>query len=127
MPTLGGIVAGVAEEFLAGASWGTGLAAVAVVVLIGAPRVKPLAKEAIKGYLRLAHEAQGSAAEVAEQAQDLYAEAKDEYETDRAGAVTAGPAAPPGGTSRVATSGAKEGTDGTTAEIAVEEELILGP
>ena len=73
------------------------LAAAAVVVVLGAPRAKPLAKQAIKGYLAGTQRAREWAAEATEQWQDLVAEAKYEYESElRAEDVpaVAAPAAP---------------------------------
>lgn len=62
-----------------GASWGIPLMAVAAVAMVGAPRAKPLAKGAIKGYLKVTERMRELAAEATEQIQDLYAEAKYEY------------------------------------------------
>jgi len=49
--------------------------------MIAGPRAKPLAKQAIKGYFAAAHKVREAAAEAVEQAQDLYAEAKYEYQS----------------------------------------------
>jgi hypothetical protein len=106
MPKSGEILAEAVEEFIAGASWGTGLAVVALAALVGAPHAKPLAKEAIKGCLRLNHEAQRWAAGAIEQVEALYAEAKDEYEAGRIGsALAAGTAAGDASTETVAAAG----------------------
>ncbi len=69
------------EGVLGGTSWGVGVAAVAVVAMVGGPRAKPLAKQAIKGYLAATERVREMAAEATEQLQDLYAEAKYEYES----------------------------------------------
>ena len=69
------------EGVLGGTSWGVGIAAFAVVAMIGGPRAKPLAKQAIKGYLAATERVREMAAEATEQLQDLYAEAKYEYES----------------------------------------------
>jgi hypothetical protein len=69
------------EGVLGGTSWGVGIAAFAVVAMVGGPRAKPLAKQAIKGYLAATERVREMAAEATEQLQDLYAEAKYEYES----------------------------------------------
>ncbi len=66
-----------------GGVWGLGLVAVAAVVVI--PRAKPLAREAMRGYFAVTEGARTWAAEAGEQVQDLYAEAKHEYEAEREG------------------------------------------
>jgi hypothetical protein len=58
-----------------------GVAAITAVAMVGAPYAKPLAKRAIKGYFRVTQRARELAAEANEQLQDLYAEAKYEYES----------------------------------------------
>lgn len=60
---------------------GLGVTALAVAAVIGAPRAKPLAKKAIKGYLTATQRARELTAESTEKLQDLYAEAKYEFET----------------------------------------------
>ncbi|HLH22091.1 MAG TPA: DUF5132 domain-containing protein [Chloroflexota bacterium] len=72
------VAAGVGEAV--GGIWGLGLVAVGAVIL--APRAKPLAKQAIKGYLAATERAREMMAETGEQLQDLYAEAKHEYESE---------------------------------------------
>jgi hypothetical protein len=64
-----------------GVGWGIGGAAVATALLIGGPRAKPLMKSAIKGYLSATSRIRSTAAEATETFQDLYAEAKHEYES----------------------------------------------
>lgn len=60
---------------------GLGVTALAVAAVVGAPRAKPLAKKAIKGYLTATQRAREWTAESTEKLQDLYAEAKYEFET----------------------------------------------
>jgi Sec-independent protein translocase protein TatA len=69
-------------EAVVGGPWGLGLAAVGAVVLVGGPRAKPLAKQAIKGYLAATQRVRELAAEATEQVQDLYVEAKYEYQAE---------------------------------------------
>ena len=71
----------IVEGVLGGTSWGVGAIAIAAVAVVGAPRAKPLAKQAIKGYLAATERMREMAAEATEQIQDLYAEAKYEYES----------------------------------------------
>ena len=78
------LAAGVGEAV--GGIWGIGLVAVGAVVL--APRAKPLVKQAIKGYLATTERAREMMAEANEQLQDLYAEAKHEYESELTEATT---------------------------------------
>jgi hypothetical protein len=68
------------DTVFGGSPLGLGIAAVAVVGVLAAPRLKPVAKSAIIGYLSLTERAREWAAEAVEQVQDLYAEAKYEYE-----------------------------------------------
>jgi hypothetical protein len=96
-----------AEAILAETPVGLGIAAAAVVAIVGARRAKPLLKRGIVGYLAAAGGARGMVtrtgeraremvAEAGEQLQDLYAEAKHEYEAERvAAAESAEPAAGP--------------------------------
>lgn len=60
---------------------GLGVTALAVAAVVGAPRAKPLAKQAIKGYLTATQRVREWTAESTEKLQDLYAEAKYEFET----------------------------------------------
>jgi hypothetical protein len=76
-----GLLEDLAEGLLGGTVWGIGLAAAAVAVVAG-PRAKPAAKSAIKGYFAATQRVREWAAEASEQAQDLYAEAKYEYESE---------------------------------------------
>ncbi len=72
-------VAGVVESVTGLPAVGVGLATVAAVV-VGARAAKPLAKGTLRGYFALTHGTRRWAAEAKEQMQDLYAEAKHEYE-----------------------------------------------
>jgi len=74
------LVAGVTESV--GFGIGAGVIAVAAGVLVGAGLLKPLTKGAIKGYLVATQGVRGAVAGATESMQDLYAEAKHEYETD---------------------------------------------
>jgi hypothetical protein len=86
-----------AEAVLGETPLGLGIAAAAVVAILGAKTAKPLVKRGIVGYLAVAggaremmtrtgERARELAAEAGEQMQDLYAEAKQEYEAERAAA-----------------------------------------
>ncbi len=72
----------VVDGIFGGSPWGLGLVAAAAVVAVAGPRAKPLAKGAIKGYLAATDRAREWVAEASEQMQDLYAEAKHEYESE---------------------------------------------
>ncbi|MFN0073822.1 MAG: hypothetical protein ACKVVP_20270 [Chloroflexota bacterium] len=73
-------------EGVVGSSFGTvGVVAVAAAALIGGPRLKPLAKGAIVGYLAATHRMREWMAEANETVQDLYAEAKYEFEATSSG------------------------------------------
>lgn len=69
------------EGFLESIGWGIGGAAVATAVLVGGPRAKPLAKNVVKGYLSATNRLRELTAEASETFQDIYAEAKHEYES----------------------------------------------
>jgi hypothetical protein len=71
----------IVEGVLGGTSWGVGAIAIAAVAVVGAP----LAKQAIKSYLAATERVREMAAEATEQIQDLYAEAKYEYDSQLAG------------------------------------------
>ena len=73
------------EGFFESIGWGIGGAAVAAAVIVGGPRAKPLAKGAIKGYLTATQRVRELTAEASESFQDLYAEAKHEYESQLRG------------------------------------------
>lgn len=73
------------DDVAEGAAIGVGALAVGAVALIGAPRAKPLAKQAIKGYLAVTERARGALAEAGERVQDIYAEAKVEYDSEAQG------------------------------------------
>ena len=67
MPALGEVVGGVLEGVGMRAPWGLGLAAAVALAVVSVPRAQPLAKQAIKGYLRLARRAREWAAEATEE------------------------------------------------------------
>jgi hypothetical protein len=82
----------VVEGVLGGTAWGVGFSVIAAAAVVGSPYVKPLAKQAIKGYLTVSEGARKGyadatqrarewTAESTERLQDLYAEAKYEHET----------------------------------------------
>jgi|SRR5579883_1837315 hypothetical protein len=75
------LVDGVSESL----GLGVGLVAVAAAVLVGGRLMKPLAKGAIKGYLTVTHGMREAVAGASESVQDLYAEAKHEYESQGRG------------------------------------------
>lgn len=91
MPGLDDLVEGV----FGGVGWGVGLAAVAVAALVGGSRAKPLAKQAVKGYLAASQRVREWSAEATEQLQDIYAEAKYEYESGVTEEAPAEPEAAP--------------------------------
>src|SRR4051812_31642452 len=72
----------VVDGIFGGSPWGLGLVAVAAAVAVAGPRAKPVAKGVIKGYLATTERAREWVAEASEQIQDLYAEAKHEYESE---------------------------------------------
>jgi hypothetical protein len=72
-----------AFEIVTGNSvWGLALAGVAGVAILGGRRAKPLARGAIKGYLGSREWARERFAEATERVQDLYAEARYEYQQE---------------------------------------------
>lgn len=71
------IVGGLVESI----GWGVGGVVIVGALLVGGPRAKPLAKGAIKGYLTATRRVREAAAEASESLQDIYAEAKHEYES----------------------------------------------
>lgn len=77
------------EGAVGGAAWGAGFAAAAGVALIGGARGKPLAKRAMKAYLVVTQRGREWVAENTERVQDVYAEARYEYETELASQETA--------------------------------------
>ncbi|MCL5266071.1 MAG: DUF5132 domain-containing protein [Chloroflexi bacterium] len=70
----------VVEGVIGGTSWGLGLGIAAGALLLAARGGRPLMKGAVKGYLTLSEKVKEATAEVAEELQDVYAEAKAEYE-----------------------------------------------
>lgn len=76
------LVDDVVEGILGGTSWGVGVLAVGAAALVAGPRAKPLAKQAIKGYMAGTRRVREWGAEATERLQDLYAEAKYEYESE---------------------------------------------
>jgi hypothetical protein len=70
------------DDVVEGAAFGIGAVAVGAMAIFGGPKAKPYAKRAMKGYLTVAHRAQEAAAEAAERVQDLYHEARHEYESE---------------------------------------------
>ncbi len=75
----------VIEGSVGAALWGAALVAGGAAAAVASPRAKPLAKRAMMGYLALTERTRGAVAEVVEQVQDLYAEAKYEYQSQLAG------------------------------------------
>jgi len=98
------LVAGVTESV--GFGIGVGVVAIAAGVLVGAGLVKPLSKGAIKGYLGATRGVRGAVAGATESMQDLYAEAKHEYETQ---SRHEGPSKAEAGTSTSGLGGAEPG------------------
>jgi hypothetical protein len=72
------------EGAVGGAAWGAGFAAAAGAALLGGTRGKPLAKRAMKTFLVAQQRGREMVAEGAERIQDVYAEAKYEYEAELA-------------------------------------------
>jgi hypothetical protein len=73
------------DDVVEGAAFGIGAVAVGAMAIFGGPKAKPYAKRAMKGYMTVAHRAQEAAAEAAERVQDLYHEARHEYESELSG------------------------------------------
>jgi hypothetical protein len=69
-------------EVTLGGPWGLALVAGGAAAMIAGPRAKPLAKQAIKGYFAATQRVREVAGEAVEQVQDLYAEAKYEYQSE---------------------------------------------
>jgi hypothetical protein len=69
------------EGAVGGALWGAALVAGGATAAIAGPRTKPLLKRAMVGYLALTERTRTAIAEAGEQLQDLYAEAKYEYQS----------------------------------------------
>jgi hypothetical protein len=80
----------VVDDVIEGAAVGIGVIAVGAIAVFGGPRAKPYAKRAIKGYLTATQRAREAVAEAAERAQDLYAEARYEYEAELNGSNGSG-------------------------------------
>ena len=72
------------EFFGASAGWIVGIGVTLGVASALTDGSKPLAKRAIKGYFAVTDRVKVAAAELGENLQDLYAEAKMEYDTGRA-------------------------------------------
>ena len=89
MPALGDLIGTVVEGAGLSSPLGIGLVAVTAVAVVGRNRAKPLAKGAIRGGLALTRRVQAGAAELGEQWQDLYAEAKHEHQQEIKEAATA--------------------------------------
>jgi len=70
----------VVDGVVGGTTWGLGVAMVAGAVLLVGKGGRPLAKRTIKGYLVLTERARELTAEATEQLQDIYAEARAEFE-----------------------------------------------
>ena len=70
-----------------------GIAVAAVAAVVVAPRAKPLLKKAIIGYLTASERAREAVAEAGEQLQNVYAEARYEFESGSRG-ETGGPGGP---------------------------------
>jgi hypothetical protein len=86
MSLIGDLIDGVLE----GTGWAAGVAIVLGVAAVGARRDSPLVKEVIKGYLTVSERVKEIAAEAGEQLQDLYAEARAEYEAGGTALATVG-------------------------------------
>jgi hypothetical protein len=96
----------VIEGVVGGTVWGIGLVAAAGIAVVLGPRAKPLVKQAIKGYLVTTERAREMVAEAGEQVQDLWAEAKYEYDSQLAADAT--PEASPPTRRRTAASHSEE-------------------
>lgn len=68
-----------------GLGWGVGAVAIAAVAIVGGTWGKPLAKSAIKGYFAMTDRLREAAAGATESVQDLYSEAKHEYQSQLSG------------------------------------------
>jgi len=84
MPNLIGLLLG-------GAAAGVGFALGVGGTMAGAEQMRPAVKRMMKGYLAAVDRAREMVAEVGETLEDLYAEAKAEYEAEARGDAEAGP------------------------------------
>jgi hypothetical protein len=72
-------------EVVFGGPVGLAIVAGGVAVAVAGPKAKPLVKKAMVGYIAATDRAREWAAEAVEQAQDLYAEARYEYQSQLSG------------------------------------------
>ena len=88
------------EDFLelvgGGVGWVVGIGITLGAASLFSPATKPVAKKVIKGYLTAADRVRVLAAEAGENIQDLYAEAKMEYESTRTQSSAESPIVVPG-------------------------------
>jgi len=83
-------MANLLEMVIGGAAAGVGFVLGASGALMGAQKLRPAARQAIKGFIVATERAREMTAEVAETIEDLYAEAKAEREAEIRG-TTGGP------------------------------------
>jgi len=115
MSLIGDLLDGVLE----GTGWAAGVAIVLGVAAVGSRRDGPIVKEVMKGYIAVTDRVRELMAETGEQLQDLYAEARAEYEAGTAGPAApeaaAAPAARRRGRPRAAATDAAAGTEAAAA------------
>lgn len=75
-------MAGFLEMMVGGAAAGVGFVVGVGGTLVGARRLRPMARQAIKSYLVAVDRARETTAELAESLEDLYAEAKAERDAE---------------------------------------------
>ena len=62
--------------------WGVGLVTGGAAASVAVPKARPIAKRALIGYFALTEHVRERAAQAVEHVEDLYAEARHEYESD---------------------------------------------
>ncbi len=75
-------MAGILEMLVGGAAAGVGFVLGVSGALASSRQMRPLVKQAVKGYLGATDRAREMAAEMGETLEDLYAEARAEYESE---------------------------------------------
>ncbi len=70
------------ETLLGGVAAGAGFVLGAAGILVGAQKLRPVARQAIKSYIVVSSRAREATAELAETVEDLYAEARAEFDAE---------------------------------------------
>ena len=87
-------MANLVEMMIGGAAAGVGFVLGAGGALVGAQKLRPAARKAIKGYIVATERAREMTAELAETIEDIYAEARAEREAEIRGSSVGGPPTP---------------------------------